>query len=156
MVNHWVPPLHINIAYLLLLVCLLPSTLSFHIIESLSNSVEAGEVVHYTVAANNPVVVVLVSEVGDVDLYASPTHINSKPSSENHEISSASCGLDILPLLMDSDLKKYTLGVYGHVRYQESSFSLYMIQPSEADIRSYQVMHHDVPEAVLVSKVKGF
>lgn len=124
-----------------LIACLIPSATSFVITESLSNSVLAGEVIHYTLASSTPIVVVLISDEGDVDLYASPTHLNSKPSSDNHEISSASCGLDILPLIMGEDVKKYTLGVYGHVRYDQSKFTLYIIEPSEDDIKSHQVCH---------------
>lgn len=93
----------------------------------------------YQVTSTNPVVVVLISEEGDADLYASPTHISPKPSSENHEISSASCGLDVLTLIMNPNLRRYSLGVYGHVRYEESKFMIYYIEPNEEDIRSYQV-----------------
>ena len=124
---------------LLLFICFIPSAISFTITESLSNSVSAGDVIHYTLASTSAVVVVLVSDEGDVDLYASPTHTNSKPTSDNHEISSTSCGLDILPLIMSEDIGRYTLGVHGHVRYEESKFSLYVIEPSEEDIRNYQV-----------------
>lgn len=123
----------------LLFAWFVPSAISFAITESLSNSVSAGHVIHYTLASSSAVVVVLVSDVGDVDLYASPTHINSKPTSDNHELSSTSCGLDILPLSMSESIGKYTLGVHGHVRYDESTFSLYVIEPSEEDVRNFQV-----------------
>lgn len=128
----------LHILYLMF-VWFIPSAISFTITESLSNSVSAGNVIHYTLASTSAVVVVLVSNEGDADLYASPTHINSKPTSDDHEIGSTSCGLDILPLIMSRDVGKYTLGVYGHVRYEQSSFSLYVIEPSEEDIRNYQV-----------------
>lgn len=74
-----------------------------------------------------------------MDLYASPTHVNSHPSNEDHELSSASCGLDMLSLIMGSGVKQYTLGLYGHVRYEESKFTVHLIEPSEEDIKSYQV-----------------
>lgn len=131
------PPPHV----FFLITCLIPSATSFLITESLSDSVSAGDVIHYTLAASNPVVVVLISDEGDVDLYASPTHLNSKPTSDSHEIGSTSCGLDVLALVMNEDVKKYTLGVYGHVRYDQSKFSLYVIEPSEEDIKSYQVLY---------------
>jgi hypothetical protein len=127
--------------HVLLFTRLLSCAIAFTITESLSDSASAGSVLHYTLGSSNAVVVVLVSDVGDVDLYASPTHINSKPTSDDHEISSTSCGLDVLPLIMNEDVRKYTLGVHGHVRYDESRFSLYVIEPSEEDIRYYQVQY---------------
>lgn len=134
-----VPPPHIILLAFLVVTWLVPSAISFVITESLSESVSAGDVIHYTLASSNPVVVAVISNVGDVDLYASPTHINSNPNSDDYEISSTSCGLDILPLIMNQEIRKYTLGVYGHVRYEESKFSLFVIEPSEEDIKTYQV-----------------
>lgn len=115
------------------------TALSYHITKAYSGTISGGEVVYYHVSSTNPVVMVLISEFGDADLYASPTKINPKPSSDNHETNSASCGLDMLSLIMSPSLQKYSLGVYGHVRYEESKFSLYCVEPSEEDIRSYQV-----------------
>lgn len=128
----------------LMLISLMPSALSYHIANSESGSISGGEVIHYTLSFTDPVVVVLISEEGDVDLYASPTHINSKPTSDDNEISSASCGMDMLALIMSSSLRKYTLGVHGHSRFDKSLFTLYVIKPSQEDIRSYQVLNVDV------------
>lgn len=128
------------LAFLLLITSIPPSAHSFHVTKSITDSVSAGDVIHYTLSFTSPVVVIVVSQEGDVDLYASPTHKNSKPSSDNYDISSASCGLDVISLIMSSEVRQYSLGVYGHVRYDESRFSLYVIQPSEEDIKSYQVI----------------
>ena len=116
-----------------------PCAHCYQIANAESGSVEAGEIVHYTLTFTEPVVVVLLSDEGDVDLYASPTYLNSKPSSDDHEISSVSCGMDMLALIMSPDLRKYSLGIHGHVRYDKSRYSLYVIKPSPEDIRSYQV-----------------
>ena len=124
---------------LLVFSSIITTALSYHITKAVSGTVAGGDVAYYQVTSTNSVVVVLISEQGDTDLYASPTHINSKPSSDDHEINSASCGLDVLSLIMNPSLQKYSLGVYGHVRYDESKFSLYCIEPSKEDIRSYQV-----------------
>lgn len=124
---------------LLLILSLAMTTLSYQVTDAVSGTVTGGDVAFYQVTSTNPVVVVLISEEGDADLYASPTHVNSKPSSENHEINSASCGMDMLSLIMKPSLNKYSLGVYGHVRYDQSRFSLFFIEPSQEDIRSYQV-----------------
>lgn len=126
-------------APLLLFSLLLTPALSYHITKSVSDTVGAGEVIHYTLSFSGPVVVVLLSDEGDVDIYASPTHLNSKPTSDDHELSSTSCGLDTLALIMSSALRQYTLGVYGHVRYQKSKFTMYVIEPSPEKIRNYQV-----------------
>ncbi len=124
---------------LLLISSFVTTALSFYVTKAYSGAVPGGEVAFYQVTSMNPVVVVLISEQGDADLYASPTHINPKPSSDSHEISSVSCGMDMLSLIMSPSLRKYSLGVYGHVRYDESTFSLYFVEPDEDDIRSYQV-----------------
>lgn len=116
-----------------------PSTLSFHISNYETGSVAGEEIVHYTLSLSEPVVVVLISEEGDVDLYASPTHINSNPNSDDYELSSVSCGVDMLALIMSSSLKKYTLAIQGHIRYDISSYALFVIKPSPEDIRNYQV-----------------
>ena len=123
----------------LLFSSLLPSILPYEISESLSGYVSAGEITYFTIESQKPIFVVLISQEGDADLYASPTYKNSKPSSDNHELSSVSCGLDILPMMMDNQVRKYTVGVHGHVRYDKSVFNLFIIESRDEDLRRYQV-----------------
>lgn len=123
----------------LLLTIKLPTCTCYTISESISDTISAGAVTYYTVESTRPTIVALISEEGDTDIYASPTHKNTKPSYENYEIGSASCGMEVLVLLMNRELKRYTLGLHGHVRYDKSKYKLFIIEPSEADIKRYQV-----------------
>lgn len=105
----------------------------------LSDRIGAGEVRFYTVESRDPVIMALISDAGDADMYASLTSKNSHPSPEDYDYSSTSCGLDSTVLDMNKDRSKMTVGVYGHVRYDETAYRLYVISPSDEDIKRYQV-----------------
>ena len=105
----------------------------------LSEKVGAGEVRFYTVESRQPVIIALISDSGDADMYASSTSKNSHPSPEDYDYTSASCGLDVIVLGTTKEQSKMTIGVYGHVRYDETVYRLYVISPSEEDIKRYQV-----------------
>ena len=64
---------------------------------------------------------------------------NSHPSPYDYDYTSTSCGLDSMVLGMNKDQAKMTVGVYGHIRYEETTYRLYVISPSEEDIKRYQV-----------------
>ena len=124
---------------ILLLIIRLPKCTCYTITESISDTVSSGDVTFYTVESTHPIIVALISDDGDTDIYASPTHKNAKPSSENYEVSSTMCDTEILVLMMNRETRKYTLGLYGHVRYDQSKYRLFIIEPSTEDIRHYQV-----------------
>ncbi len=122
---------------LLSIAVLPPSARPYAISNYIIDTVSGGQIKHITI--QTPSLVVLISSEGDTDLYASPTQKNRKPpSSEDHDLSSTSCGLDVLSFLVDHDTK-YTVGVYGHTRFKESKFFLYIIEPNNEDIRKHQV-----------------
>jgi hypothetical protein len=123
----------------LLLFLLLRIVASFEVQNVLSDHVGAGEVRFYTVDSRDPVIIALISDSGDADMYASPTSKNSHPSPDDYDYSSASCGLDSTVLDMSKDQSRMTVGVYGHLRYDETAYRLYVISPSEEDIKRYQV-----------------
>ena len=105
----------------------------------LSDRIAAGEVRFYSVESRDPVIIALISDSGDADMYASLTKKNSHPSPDDYDYTSASCGLDSMVLDTSKDRPRMTVGVYGHVRYEETAYRLYVISPSEEDIRRYQV-----------------
>ena len=123
----------------LLLFLLLRTVTPFEVQNMLSDRIGAGEVRFYTVESKDPVIMALVSDAGDADVYASLTSKNSHPSPDDYDYSSASCGLDATVLDMSKDQSKVTVGVYGHIRYDETTYRLYVISPSEEDIKRYQV-----------------
>lgn len=105
----------------------------------LSDRIGASEVRFYSVESKDPVIIALVSDIGDADMYASLSSKNSHPSPDDYDYTSASCGLDSMVLDTDKDHSRMTVGVYGHVRYEETTYRLYVISPSKEDIRRYQV-----------------
>ena len=129
--------------YLLLLISLVlilvRNVTPFEVQNQLSGKVGAGDVRFYTVESKEPVIIALISDSGDADMYAVLTSRNSHPSPEDYDYASSSCGLDVVVLDMSKDQSKMTVGVYGHVRYEETLYRLYVISPSEEDIKRYQV-----------------
>lgn len=108
--------------------------------------VAGGEAVYYQVDVWDTVLLVLFSDSGDADLYAS--FKNSQPSSDDYDFLSSSCGLDVMVIPKDRNtgsVKVYIM-VLGHLRYENSTFRLYAIAPSAEDVQRYQVWEWD-PES---------
>ena len=61
------------------LLLLLRTVMSFEVQNMLSDHIKSGDVRFYTVESRNPVIIALVSDTGDADVYASST--NRKQSS---------------------------------------------------------------------------
>lgn len=135
--------LYISLQYVtslcLLLFLLLRTVTSFEVQNMLTDRVGAGEVRFYTIESRDPVVIALVSDSGDADMYAALSSKNSHPSPDDYDYTSTSCGLDSIVLDTNKDRSKMTVGVYGHIRYEETAYRLYVISPSEEDIKRYQV-----------------
>ena len=117
----------------------LPSCRCYNVVESTSNTIVANNVVYFTIESKRPVIVALISTEGDVDLYASPTGENPTPSGVDYHYSSTSCGLDILLLPLTEEQPKFSLGLFGHIRYDQSAYTLYVVEPSEDDFQRFQV-----------------
>lgn len=129
--------------YLLLLISLVlvlvRNVTPFEVQNQLSDKIGGGDARFYTVDSKEPVIIALISDSGDADMYASSTSRNSRPSSDDYDYTSSSCGLDVVVMGMSKEQSKMTVGVYGHVRYEETLYRLYVISPSEEDIKRYQV-----------------
>lgn len=83
--------------------------------------------------------VVLVTEEGDADLYAS---IDVKePGYGSSQFSSCTCGLDLIvvPSREEVHSQRTYLSVVGHSRHRESRYKMFIIAPSNEDIAKYQV-----------------
>lgn len=112
---------------------------AYEVLNSFYGSINAGDVNYYTLESTTPVIIALYSIEGDADMYGSPTSKNSKPSSESSDYMSTSCGLDVMILPMSKQVKKMSVGIYGHVRHQNTSYHLSVIAPKDDDILRYQV-----------------
>ena len=128
-----------------LLLIFLRTVTSFEVQNMLADQIGGGEARFYTVESKELVIIALISDSGDADMYASTTSKNSHPSPEDYEFMSTSCGLDVMVLDTSRDKSKMTVGVYGHVRYDKSSYRVYIISPSQEDIKRYQVCIHYIP-----------
>ena len=132
-------PFHPALSSILLLSLLPHAARTYNVHDALADTIGAGEVRYYTVESQSPLIVALFSDVGDADMYAAVTRENPKPSNEKYDVTSASCGLDVILLEMNKDVRRMTVGVCGHVRYDETKYRLYVIEPSQEDIAKLQV-----------------
>ena len=92
---------------------------------------------YYSIDAPGMMIVALLSLEGDADIYGSTS--DKQPSYDSYEYMATSCGLDILVLPPDRAGRRVYIGVYGHVRHENTTYQLYIILPSDEDIRRYQV-----------------
>lgn len=120
---------------------LLGITSAYEILDSFHGSIHAGDVKFYSVESTTPLIIALYSIEGDADMYASPTNKNSKPSSDDFEYTSTSCGLDVFLLPMSKQVQRMTVGIYGHVRHDKTTYHVSVIGPTEEDIGKYQVIN---------------
>ena len=112
---------------------------AFRVLNTFYDTVHALEVKYYTLESTSPVVLALYSVEGDADIYGSPTSKNSKPSSESFDYMSASCGLDVIVLPMSESLRRVSVGIYGHVRHENTTYQVWVVEPEEEDVLRYQV-----------------
>ncbi len=132
-------PLPLLLFFLLLLACPLSG---YRLVDKVQDRLMAEEGRVYVIETSRHLVVAMVSDEGDADMYVSTTH--KKPSFDKYEYSSTSCGLDVLVVpTSDGIRKKVYVGVYGHVRYENTSYQLYILEPEEVDVRRYQVWDWD-------------
>ena len=84
-------------------------------------------------------VLALYSVEGDADIYGSPTSKNNKPSAESFDYMSASCGLDVIVLPMSESMRRVSVGIHGHVRHENTTYQVWVVEPEEEDVLRYQV-----------------
>ncbi|CAK9825368.1 UPF0669 protein v1g209471 [Anthophora retusa] len=101
-----------------------------------ADEVTAGSYKYYSLMYDGFVKIILVSEIGDADLYASQK--TTKPTYEPHQhcLQSATCGEDII-LIPDSFKRPVTIGVYGHPSYENSKYILLVYETTDTESVSY-------------------
>lgn len=110
----------------------------YEIREYAQAEITAGESHYYSYPSkpSDTIILALLSDEGDADMFVS-TSVR-KPSCEDYNYSSSSCGLDLV-VVPPGEHSKIFIGVYGHVRYQNTTYRLYILAPSGEDILRYQV-----------------
>ena len=137
---------------LLVLFSFYSPSLPYVLLDSQTSTVNGGDVQHYTIRFDQVMIVCLISDIGDADMFAST--VTNSPDSEDYEYSSTSTGIDIItvPYIRISSL---SLGIHGHVRYNKTKYRLYIIAPSKRDYMDYQVWEIDpeTNQSVLIIEI---
>lgn len=114
-------------------------TVAYRVINTFHDTVQAGEGKYYSLESRSHVILALYSLEGDADIYGSPTIKNNKPSADSFEYMSASCGLDVIVLPMGEEVRRVSVGIFGHVRHETTQYQVWVVEPEEEDKQRYQV-----------------
>ena len=117
----------------------------YSILDQLSNTISSGEPQYYTLSQRQVVIICLLSTEGDADIYVSRSSVTKQPDFDNSEYSSSSTGIDVLavPFAPETGETSITIGIHGHFRYDESHYTLYILTPSESEVRTEQIWEFD-------------
>ena len=118
-----------------LVLSLVTYVLTDYVGQSVSGEVEAGNFTYYTLRQTGHIKMVLTSLVGDADIYVSDA-TNERPTFmfEEHMLSSATCGLDVVDIPADFS-RPVHIGVYGHPNYPQTTFNMdgVIVEKTEED-----------------------
>lgn len=112
----------------------------YTVVHKATAKVAGGEAKFYTYQSKDVFIAFVTTTQGDADLYAAPSSLTKTPDSEKYLYTSASCGQDVVVILETAEV---TIGVHGHVRYDSTTYQLYIIQPDMNDINKYQIWEKD-------------
>ena len=116
--------------------------LSYILVDKLSRTVSGGDFHHYTLSFNQVILLCLVTDNGDADMFVARSSVTEKPTSDQYEFSSVSTGVDVIAVPYEGE-SSISVGIQGHVRYDESSYRLLVLTLSESEARQYQVWEVD-------------
>nr|XP_033201374.1 UPF0669 protein v1g209471-like [Bombus vancouverensis nearcticus] len=102
-----------------------------------TDEVAGGSYKYYNLAYDGFVRIVLISEVGDTDLYAS--QIVTKPTYEPDQycLQSATCGDDVI-VIPDSFKRPVSIGIYGHPSHESSKYILLVYETTDTENTSFK------------------
>lgn len=118
------------------------SCYSYNLVSKHSGTVLGGNIQYYTISVSEILILGLVSDSGDADIFVSSA--TSTPGSDDYEYCSVSTGLEIVvvpPRLSSSS--RVTVGIQGHIRYDSSSYRLFVLNPSKTDYQDNQIWEFD-------------
>ena len=106
--------------------------------EHTQGQVAGGSANYYSTVPPPPglIIILLVTDAGDADLYVARSSTTTHPSNDLYEFTSASFGVETVVV---STSEKVSIGVFGHVRHDNTSYRLYIVVPQKEDISRYQV-----------------
>ncbi|CAL7944606.1 unnamed protein product [Xylocopa violacea] len=103
----------------------------------ITDEVAEGSYKYYSLAYNGFIKIVLISEFGDADLYASQTTTKPTYEPDHYCLQSATCGEDII-LIPDNFKRPVSIGVYGHPSHENSRYILLVYQTTDTEHVSYE------------------
>lgn len=121
--------------FLVLISCVLAS--KDKLLHYVTDEVAGGSYKYYNLAYDGFVKIVLISEVGDTDLYAS--QITTKPTYEPDQycLQSATCGDDVI-VIPDSFKRPVSIGIYGHPSHENSKYILLVYETIDTENLSFK------------------
>lgn len=121
------------------------NSLCYELVHQIKDTVEGDHTQYYTLKQESIVILCLISDIGDADMYVDSASNTKTPSYANHEYSSVSTGLDVITILYDKEKPDNTLsiGIHGHPRHERSSYRLYVLVPSKEDLLEHQIWEVD-------------
>jgi hypothetical protein len=117
---------------------------SYELIDKFSGVVEGGEASYFTLKQSSIILICLISDNGDADLYVDYSSITDKPNYESHSFSAASTGLDVVTVLpSEGAYVTLSIAIHGHINHKKSSYRLYILSPSESDVKEFQIWEYN-------------
>ncbi len=137
--------------FLILLLFYNPS-LPYVLLDSQDTTIEGGTHRYYTIKFDQVIIVCLISDIGDADMFAST--VTTSPDSDDYEYASTSTGIDVITIPHTGE-SSLSLAIQGHSRYTQSKYRLYVLAPSERDYMDYQVWEVDpeTDQTVLIIEI---
>ena len=134
-----------SLAWLVLVILLLwKCSHSYKLIDDISGTVNGGETNYYTLKQKSITLICLISDEGDADLYIDHTSVTKTPNFDTHKYSATSVGLDVVPVMYDANEDDVlSIGVHGYTSHEQSKYRLYIVSPSDSDIRGHQIWELD-------------
>ncbi|XP_076181183.1 UPF0669 protein v1g209471-like [Ptiloglossa arizonensis] len=98
----------------------------------ITDELVGGSYKYYSLTYDGFIKVILISETGDADLYASQTLTKPTYQLDEYCLQSATCGEDII-LIPDSFKRPVSIGVYGHPSYEISKYILLVYETTDTE-----------------------
>ncbi|XP_033329094.2 UPF0669 protein v1g209471-like [Megalopta genalis] len=131
----------------LFIILQVPYVIAFkeRLLHYISDEVTGGSYKYYSLTYDGFIKIILTSETGDADIYAS--QITTKPTYEPDQYchQSATCGEDII-LIPDSFKRPVSIGIYGHPSHKSSKYILLVYETANTENIFYDKDSEDVYE----------
>jgi hypothetical protein len=127
--------LRVLLATILIILCVNESKAEYLLHSLKQQRVGAGNYTYFKLSKEGSLQLVLYSEEGDADMYISESTLT--PTSENYDVMSATCGVDVIEL--SAELKRPVgVGIFGHPFYEVSVYTLEVYADYDSSLPSHR------------------